>query len=113
MGDGVFDLEFEVVEPDAHFVVEPMSVTLAPGQGQAFSISHPSSNPPNSQVSWRSNDPDEPSGAVPLNTASSGVGSAHPDFTLSGFTWPDRTLQSFRLSDYKGKALFLAYWADY
>jgi len=41
------------------------------------------------------------------------VGVEHEDFELLGITWPDTTLESYRLSDYRGDVVFLAYFATY
>ena len=40
-------------------------------------------------------------------------GTVHEDFTLSGFAWPDSGLSTYTLSEYLGKVVMLAYWADY
>jgi len=110
---GAFPLSFSAEQPGNGFSIAPASLTLEPGASGTITVTPPSGSAPNSQLTWSSDDPDEPSGRIRIMAAEGGAGSAHPDFELVGFTWPDKTLQNFRLADYKGKAVFLSYWADY
>jgi hypothetical protein len=110
---GAFPLRFSIDGVSNGYSVEPEELSIAPGSGGVIVVTPPSGSAPNSALLWSSDDPDEVSGTLPLLQASSGVGTAHDDFELLGFSWPDTSLSTHRLSDYQGKALFLAYWADY
>jgi hypothetical protein len=112
--DGIFDLTLSLSAPTAGFSADTGDLTLAPGQSHTLTITPPLTRDAGpGQLAWTSNDPDEQSGSISLSWASMGVGSSHPDFTMQGFTLPDTTLTSFTLSDFRGQAVYLAYWAVY
>ena len=127
---GAFPLDISLEAPGDGFSADPLTLSLVPGERGTVVVTPPTGplrdstlrwrvvTPPtgplrDSTLRWSSSDPDEPTGTVRLEAPRGGVGEPHPDFELAGFTWPDTTLTSHRLSDYKGKAVFLAYWADY
>ena len=65
------------------------------------------------QVDWTTNDPDEPTGSFMLKQADQGVGTIHEDFTLPGVELPAGDEASWTLSETRGKAVVLVYWALY
>jgi len=62
-------------------------------------------------IHWTTNDPDEPTGTLALRLADQGVGTLHEDFTLPGIELPDGDESTWTLSDTRGKAVVLVYWA--
>lgn len=64
-------------------------------------------------ITWSSDDPDEPAGEIALLVADQGVGAAHADFEMLGFTPPDGDLRQYRLSDYLGQVVILDYFATW
>ena len=88
--------------------------TIAPGAHQSLNIATTiNGNFGDGQISWSSNDPDDPFGAIVMRPASRGVGSQHPDFELPLLSYPDGLLGNFSLSDHVGKVIYMAWWADY
>jgi len=109
---GVHDLEVTFGTPGAGFEVSDPTITVAPGASGSVVVRWPSdSRPPNSTLSWTSNDPDEPSGTVALGPADQGVGTSHEDFSAPGFQLPDTDERIYTLSEARGKVVVLVYWA--
>jgi len=109
---GAMDLELSLEIASGDYSVSESSITLAPGERKTLLIS-PTSGAGVGALSWSSNDPDEPTGTVQFQMATTSVGTQHPDFEMSGFTWPDAILTNFRLTDFEGEVVFLAYWAEF
>ena len=66
---------------------------------------------PDVSVDWTTNDPDESTGSFRLKRADQGVGTVHDDFTLPGIELPGGDESTWTLSDTRGKAVVLVYWA--
>ena len=98
--------------PDHGFSAAAQTYELAPGESASITVTPPASSEGDGTLAWTSSDPDEPSGSVALSWSSIGVGMAHEDFTLQGFTAPDGALDSYTLSAQKGP-VFLAYWSSW
>ncbi|MFT5683285.1 MAG: hypothetical protein ACI8RZ_004216 [Myxococcota bacterium] len=112
--NGIFDLTLSLEAPTTGFSAEAADLTLAPGESHTLTITPPDTRDEGpGLLAYTSNDPDEQSGVIELDWTSLGVGSTHPDFSMQGFTLPDKTLSTFTLSDYEGQAVYLAYWAMY
>ena len=86
-------------------------LSLEPGEGQLMSITL--GETATSQIVWSSNDPDEPSGQVLVDSATTGIGTEHAEMTLSGFVPPSQAVETYSLSDYAGKPVFIAYWTTW
>ena len=112
---GAMTLELSAEPPGQGYAVDVTEMTLAPGETGAFTVTPPGGGGaiPSVDMAVTTNDPDEPGGDIRLQPAQGGVGAMHPEMELFGFTWPSTALTAYRLSDYRGKAVFLAYWADY
>lgn len=109
---GPWPLTLRFGEPPAGVTVEPAEVVLEPESAAGVVITPPAGGLSEAvELAWTSDDPDEPSGTVRLETAATGVGTEHADFELSGFAWPDPSIASHRLADERGKVVFLAYFA--
>lgn len=108
---GALDLELSFTDTTGFSVNQP-DLVLAPGERVNLLV-QAKGGATTSTLGWTSNDPDEGSGSLVIDTAQTGVGSAHPDFSLQSFAWPDTTLSTSRLSDFEGEVVFLAWWAEY
>lgn len=108
---GQFPLEWTVGEVPSGFSVSESAVTIAPGAVEVIQVEGPENLQQADALPWSSNDPDESSGEIVLARSDRGVGVEHPDFTLQGFTWPDRDTSEYTLSDHRGKVVVLAYFA--
>ena len=86
--------------------------SIAPNEQAVLRITSPSGNWSGATLNWTSNDPDENIGLIQLKVSDSQVGSPHPDFELPLVDGEGLTATA-RLSDYQGKVLFLAWWADF
>jgi hypothetical protein len=112
--NGAFALEVTLDEPADGYTASATSFQVAPGQTEIVRFTAPADLPNQSTtLGWTSNDPDEPTGSLLLSKADRSVGTAHSDFTLNGFTWPSADAQTFKLSEQRGKVVFLAYFALY
>lgn len=99
------------VDGDA-FSVSPTELTIPPHSAQAVVITPEADwSGARADLSWTTDDADEPTGSTALAPADQGVGSQHVDAVLQGFRLPDRSLQSFDLADARGKIVVLVYWA--
>ena len=112
--EGGMPLSFEITSISDGFTVEGETVLSVPvGEQSGFWVTSPSQSWSTGYAEWKSNDPDAPTGRVQFVSASAGVGSLHPDFSLPTIQWPDGSLQTSRLSDFEDKVVFLAFWAGY
>ena len=107
---GLFDLDVELAPPGGGHV-EPESLTLSPGGVEAVTITLPDGFGDEASMTLRTNDPDEQDATLTLRSAGQSLGSEHPDFELLGFTPPSSDLSTYRLSDYRGSVVFLAYFS--
>lgn len=108
---GEVSLEWSVTGVGSGFSVSDSAVTVSPGGVEVVQIEGPPGHAATDRLTWRSNDADEPSGEISLVPANQGVGAAHADFTLQGFTWPDRDASEYTLSAHQGKVVVLDYFA--
>jgi hypothetical protein len=108
---GPLPLEWAFGEVPDGFSVSEAAVTVAPGGVEVITVEGPETLDYRAALPWSSNDPDESSGEIALAPPDRGVGAAHPDFSLQGFTWPDRDTSEYTLSAYEGKVVVLAYFA--
>lgn len=98
--------------PPSEISMNVESVTVEPGKTEYVRITTPSPPWINIQIPWSSNDPDEASSQIRLLTSSAAIGAEHVDFNLQLVT-EEGVSGSASLSDYEGKILFLAWWADF
>lgn len=110
--NGAFDLELALEVSAGDFALDTTAATLESGQRLGVLVEQTSSNP-DGAVAITSNDPDEASVTVEIRGSATGIGQPHVDATLQGFTWPDGALSNYRISDFEGEVLFLAYWAEF
>lgn len=106
---GAHDLEVNLEAQG--FELSESTFTLAPGDGKQVELS--TSFGGQGTLVVKTNDADEASVNVPVQSGSGSLGSAHPDFSLPSFTWPGGTEGVTSLSDYEGQPVFIAYWAIY
>lgn len=86
-------------------------LSLEPGEGKLVTITLGDAS--TSEVAWSSNDPDEPSGRLMVDSANTGIGTEHLPMTLSGFVPPSQSVETYTLSDYAGKPVFIGYWTTW
>ena len=115
-GTATFDnhgpMELEVglsVDGEATLSVE--SFTVPPYSRYTVTVNWTGDRARDVTVSWTSNDPDESIGTFAVQKADQGVGTLHDDFTLPGIELPDGDEGQWTLSDTRGKAVVLVYWA--
>jgi len=111
---GALDMDVRIDRTGDGYTVSDTAFAVAPGERAVVTVSWPEeSRPSTSELSWSSNDPDEPTGTITLQPADQGIGTEHEDFTLPGFQLPDDTERNWTLSDTRGKVHVLVYWALY
>jgi len=110
---GAFDLSLDFEVDEGGYAVSQPSLSLAPGERALLVVEPPETGAVDGELAWTSDDPDELTGHLKFTTSTLGVGSTHSDFSLPVFTWPDTQLDTVELSDFSGKVVFLAYWADF
>lgn len=108
---GQLPLSWSVGELPAGFSVSAPSVVVEPGGVEVIRVEGPAALDHRDTLPWTSDDPDERSGEIALAPPDRGVGAVHPDFSLQGFTWPDRDTTTHTLSAQRGKVVVLAYFA--
>ena len=86
------------------------SLSIEPGEGALLTVTPQEGT---GLVEWTSNDPDESSGDMIVDKARGGIGEVHPEMELQGFLPQDGVLETYTLSDYLGKPVFLAYWTTW
>ncbi|MCP4809983.1 MAG: hypothetical protein GY913_07690 [Proteobacteria bacterium] len=101
----------EITLQEAGLELSETELSLEPGEGKLVTITL--GNSATSQIAWSSNDPDEPTGQVLVDTANTGLGTEHPEMTLSGFVPPSQSVETYSLSDYAGKPVFIGYWTTW
>lgn len=87
------------------------SLTIEPGASELVTATPGATQ--TMRIDWTSNDPDEATGHTNLDTATTGVGTTHPDFSLLGFTPPETATDTYSLSDYAGTNVFIAYFTTW
>jgi hypothetical protein len=106
---GLFPLDVEL-SADGGFSVSEAVMELCPGESSTVSVTA-AGQPEEARLTLSTNDPDESSRIVELRPAGGSIGQPHYLFELEGFTWPDSTLSPYRLVDYAGEIVYLAYFA--
>ena len=106
---GAHDLEISLEAQG--FELSESAFTLAPGDVKSVEVS--TSFGGQGSLLLSTNDVDEATVNVPIQSGNGSLGSAHPDFSLPSFTWPGGTEGVTSLSDYEGQPVFIAYWAIY
>ncbi len=87
----------------------PTGTVLAAGASQTL-VLEGQEGARDGELSWTSNDPDEPAGTLRIRTSTTGLGTEHHALTLPGFTWPDATLVPLDLAEQRGSVVALAYF---
>ena len=107
------ELELEMAPGGEGYEVTPTSLAIAPGGAEVVVVDPTANELPGSEIRLSTNDPDEQGAVIELAWGAGSVGDEVEDFELPGFTVSDPTTRPYALSDYRGKAVFLAFWAEY
>ncbi len=110
--NGAFDLDIQLTVTNGEISLDQSALVLTPGQRSTVLID-PGSMNTGGQIALTTNDPDEASATVRVDISISALGAPHPDFELQGFAWPEGEVANYRLTDFTGEVVFLAYWAEY
>ena len=109
---GVMDLVLNTDPAADGYTISPTTLTVAPGTSESLQVDWQGGDTPSrATLEWLSNDPDEVDGRVSLGPTDQGTGTEHDDFSSPGFQLPDDTERIYTLSDERGKAVVLVYWA--
>ncbi len=108
---GLFDLDVSFEIPDG-FSLEPSELTLGAGERANVLVTPPADlDRERTEVTVTTNDADEPSPVIKLQLPFADIGSYHDEMSLQGFQLPDTGLETYTLSDNRGKVTLLVYWA--
>jgi hypothetical protein len=109
---GLFDLELSLAGIDRGYTVVPDTAVVEAGSGAFFTVEWTEAGRPSKgTLRWSTNDPDLPTATIELSPADQGVGTEHVDFSLPGFVLPSGEEGIYTLSESRGKAVVLVYWA--
>jgi len=108
---GAMDLSVSLTTGSG-YALAPDSLTLAPGETGVVVVTA-DGQPAEDTIVLSTNDPDEPELEVLATWGQTLLGAEAADFELSGFRWPDKSTDAYRLSDYAGQVVFLSFWAEY
>lgn len=109
---GVMDLELSTDPAADGYMITPTALTVAPGTSATLRVDwQGGESPSRATMEWTSNDPDETTGTVSLGPTDQGMGTEHDDFSSPGFQLPESAERIYTLSDERGKAVVLVYWA--
>jgi len=109
---GPMELEVSLAPDNSAYTVTPDALTIAPGGASAVVVTA-EGEPAGGVLNIESNDPDESSVELEMRWGTYILGEQPDNFTLEGFEYPDNKLSNYSLHDYRGKPLFIAFWAEY
>ena len=108
---GAMDLDVELAVDD-DYVLDTDEMTLVPGEAATVVVTA-NGEPADGPIVLTTNDPDEPTLEVRATWGQNLLGTTIENFEMTGFEWPSKTKEAYRSSDYYGKVIFLAFWAEY
>ena len=89
------------------------ALLLEPGESESVVVTGEPGQVLSTTLELLTNDPDEPQVAVEVRTGEQSVGLPHEELELQGYVYPDTNLTPYRLSEQRGRVVFLAYFALY
>ena len=111
---GAMDLEvsLQMAAGGETFVLGTDEVTVPPGGAEVVVVTVEQRGP-GTELLLTTNDPDEQDASVTFSWGGGSVGQEVDDFELPGFTLEDPSTALYTLSEHRGKAVYLVFWAEY